>query len=200
MSAKNMIHWGSILAKRLELGITEHKVQKMRISEMVMSDLSKLQSRVYCCEFGGKHNPKALILEFSGEYGWGSSGNTDALYMEAIKTAWLKICHVNAIVFDLRQMKYEWGNSVWNVLACDGLTDDEENNEDSEEPRMVFPKAIVISDLCRKGFESCKGMVPPAFDNLESALQFVESPARTYLEKWFEWIDSPRFEDSGADN
>lgn len=164
----------------------------MQIRELVLSELSKLKSRVYKCDFGGKHNPKALILEFSGEYGWGSAGNTDALYMEAIKTAWLEICHVNSIVFDLRQMKYEWGNSVWNVLKCDGLTDDEENDEGTDEPRMVFPKAIVVSDLCRKGFESCKGMVPQAFDDLESALRFVEAPARTYLEKFYEWTDAPR--------
>ncbi len=158
----------------------------MQIREMKLADLSKLQSRVYRCDFGGTHNPKALIFEFSGKYGIGSEGNRDADYMEAITSAWLSICNTNAVVFDLRQMEYEWGNSIWNVLRCEVSETDHADGE----PPKVFPIAIVVSDLCRNGFSTCQGMVPPMFDDLDDALRFVEAPARTYLESWFRWLDA----------
>jgi len=159
----------------------------MQIREIKLADLSKLQSRVFRCEFGGTHEPEALIFEFSGKYGIGSEGNRDADYMEAIKVAYLSICNVDAVVFDLRQLEYEWGNRIWNVL---GWCDESETDNADGEPQKVFPTAIVISDLCRKGFSTCKGMVPPQFDDLDEALRFVEAPARAYLDAWFQWIDS----------
>ena len=160
----------------------------MQIREIKLADLSKLQSRVYRCEFGGTHNPEALIFEFSGKYGVGSDGNRDADYMEAITSAFLSISNTNAVVFDLRKLDYEWGNRVWHVLQCEDCAI--EDCEVVGEPQKVFPIAIVVSDLCRSGFSTCQGMVPPMFDDLDEALRFVEAPARAYLDSWFRWLDS----------
>ncbi len=160
----------------------------MTIRELNLSDLSALRSRTFLCEFGGKHNPSALIFEFSGRYGIGAEGNDDAAYMAAVKSAWLAVCHVNAVVFDLRQLEYEWGNSIWNVFYWGW--DDDARELPKGEPRDVFPTALVISDLCRKGFSTCQGMVPPMFDDLGEALTFVEVRARKYLDDLFTWLDS----------
>jgi hypothetical protein len=160
----------------------------MTIRELNLSDLSSLRSRTYICEFGGEHNPKALIFEFSGKYGIGSGGNDDAAYMDAVKSAWLAVCHVNALVFDLRQLEYEWGNSIWNVFHWG--YDDESSQTPEDGPKDVFPAALVVSDLCRKGFSTCQGLVPPMFDDLDRALRFVEVPARKYLTDLFTRLDS----------
>jgi hypothetical protein len=115
-------------------------------------------------------------------------GNDDAAYIEATKSAWLSVFHVNAIVFDLRHMEYEWGNSIWNALLWDTASD--ESILEEGEPRPVYPTALVVSGLCWPGFSTCKGMVPPMFDDLDTALRFVEAPARKYLEEFFAWTDS----------
>jgi hypothetical protein len=163
---------------------------KMSIHEVNLCDLSSLRSRTYICEFGGEHNPEALIFEFSGRYGIGSGGNDAAAYMGAVKSAWLAVRHVHALVFDLRQLEYEWGNAIWSVFRWG--YDDSSLQLQEDGPKAVFPTALVISDLCRKGFSTCRGMVPPMFDDLEQALKFVEVPARKYLTDLFIWLDSDR--------
>jgi len=143
----------------------------MEFHEFDLDDLSSLSYRIRTCEFGGELNPEALILEFSGVYGWGSAGNCDADFIAAIKAAALEILYVNSVVFDFSNMRYEWGNAIWNVLGRHRPGDSES-----------LPVAMVISDECRKGFASCAGMVPPMFESLEEALRFVEGPARASLE------------------
>lgn len=149
----------------------------MKIHELHLNGLSALRSRSYLCQFGGEHNPEALILEFSGKYGYGSGGNDDAAYVEAIKSMWLSVSFVQALVFDLRQMEYEFGNSIWNVFKWWP-----ETTFDEGRPATRHLTALVVSDLCRPGFSTCQPMVPPMFDELEEALRFVEEPARKYLE------------------
>jgi hypothetical protein len=139
---------------------------RMEFRDFDLSTLSALSYRIRTCGFGGKWNPTALILEFSGTYGWGSQGNSDADFIAAIKAVALEVLRVHAVVFDFREMCYEWGNRIWNVLPC--------RQPDGGGP---LPVAIAISDKCRKGFSSCAGMVPPMFETLEGALQFVEGPA-----------------------
>ena len=116
----------------------------MKISEFKFDALSQLKYLIFVCEFGGKWNPSALVLEFSGKYGLGSEGNTDADYIDAIKAAALAILNVEAVVFDFRNMSYEWGNRIWNVLQV--------NRPDDESGGL--PVAMVISDKCCKGFSS----------------------------------------------
>lgn len=113
-----------------------------------------------------------MILEFSGVYGWGSEGNRDADFIAAMKAAALEVLSAEAVVFDLRKFRYEWGNRIWNVLAC--------HRPDGGD---ALPAVLVISDECRKGFVSCAGMVPPMFVSLEEALRFVEGFARASVEE-----------------
>ncbi len=150
----------------------------MEFHDFDLNALSSLSYRIRTCEFGGgKWKPAALILEFSGVYGCGSGGNRDAAFIAAIKAAALEVLSAQAVVFDLRNMRYEWGNSVWNVLRCRRPSGD------------ALPVALVISDECRAGFASCEGMVPPMFDSLEEALRFVEGPARARVEQLMRGVD-----------
>ncbi len=142
----------------------------VKISEFRLFEISKLKHRAFVAEFGGKWNPAALILEFCGTYGHGSIGNDDADFIHMIRSGATAILNVEAVVYDFRNMDYEWGNRIWNVLPCP-----------RGEGEEAMPTAMVISDRCRKGFSTCAGMVPPMFETLDEALVFVEPIARAYV-------------------
>src|ERR1700747_1694426 len=123
----------------------------MDLSERRFDELIRLQYRIFTFPLGGKHHAKALVLKFSGVYGIGSEGNGDADFMLAITRAATSVWHCHAVVFDLRELAYEWGDSFWRIFGR-GI-------EPSGTEGM--PCALVISDLCRGGFSTCQGLVPP---------------------------------------
>lgn len=151
----------------------------MDLVEHQFEELSRLQYRIFRCDLGGKHHPTALVLRFSGVYGVGSAGNGDANFMRVITRAALEAWHCHAVVFDLRELAYEWGNAIWAVFGR-GI------------PRSGvdrLPSALVVSESCRAGFLTCQGMIPPMFDDLDAAIAFVAEPARTELERVFAELD-----------
>jgi len=152
----------------------------MELVERRFDELSRLQYRVFTCDLGGKHNPTALVLRFSGVYGVGSAGNGDADFMRVVTRAATSAWRCHAAVFDLRELAYEWGNSIWGVFGR------------GFEPSGVegLPCALVVSDLCRGGFSTCQGLVPPMFNDLDSAVAFVGEPARAALDRMFAELDS----------
>jgi hypothetical protein len=89
----------------------------MNLTEHRFDELSRLLYRVFTCELGGKHNPTALVLQFSGVYGVGSAGNSDATFMRVITLAALSAWRSDAVVFDFRELTYEWGNSIWSLFG-----------------------------------------------------------------------------------
>ncbi len=80
----------------------------MELVEHRFDELSRLQYRIFTCDLGGKHNPTALVLKFSGVYGVGSAGNGDAALMTVITRAATSVWPSQAAVFDLRELAYEW--------------------------------------------------------------------------------------------
>ena len=144
----------------------------MKIHDLDPSSLSSLSYRIRICSYGGKWNPAALLLEFSGSYGHGSGGYDDADFIAASKAAALEILDVHAVVFDFGGMSYEWGNRLWNAVRC--------YRPQCED---MFPTAMVVSEKCRPGFSTCAGMVPPMFDSLEEALRFLEGPVRAAVDE-----------------
>lgn len=92
---------------------------------------------------------EAVVIKFNGSYGYGSAGNGDALYMIAIRDYLLNCVLAYAVVFDLRELNYEWGDGIWDMFRCDE------------------PFATLVSDRC-KGFQTC-GVARPMFESIESA-------------------------------
>lgn len=147
----------------------------MDFNEHRLCDLSDLTYRIRTCRLGGKNHAKAMILGFSGTYGVGSAGNSDSKFIRIITRAALSAWHVHAVVFDLRELKYEWGNDIWSVFG----------NGIGSLGISEKPVALVVSDLCRTGFSTCAGMVPKMFEDLNQALAFVGPPAIEALDKLF---------------
>jgi hypothetical protein len=138
-----------------------------------------LRYHIFTCPLGGRHNPSVLLLQFSGVYGVGSAGNGDADFMRVITRAALDAWHSNAVVFDLRELAYQWGNAIWAVFGRGIRSPGAE----------ALPCAVVVSDLCRGGYSTCRGMVPPIFDDVESAVAFVAGPAHAVLDQLFRELD-----------
>jgi hypothetical protein len=142
----------------------------MELVERHLLDFSDIQYRIFTCDLGGDSELTALVLEFSGRYGYGSLGNADGQFMRTITLCALSLWTVEAVVFDLRELEYEWGNTIWGMYGH------------SIDPSGIgdLPYATVVSDLCRAGFQTCESIVGPLFDDLESALENIRPRARDY--------------------
>lgn len=139
----------------------------MKLTEHQISDL---EYRIFTCEFGGDLAPVAIVLKFTGSYRYGSSGTGDGMLMEAITECTLKffLGDVDAVLFDLSELDYEWGNNIWDMFQA----------VESYE----IPYATVVSDRCRRGFAPADNKSGSRFfDNFEAALQNTRTQAEDRL-------------------
>lgn len=103
---------------------------------------------------------EAVVIKFSGSCGYGSAGYGDAKYMIAIRDYLMDCILPYAIVFDLRDLIYEWGDNIWDLFRCDE------------------PFATLVSDRC-SGFQTC-GVARPMFTSIEQALHDLRPRALAY--------------------
>ena len=83
---------------------------------------------------------RVLVAKFSGVSGYGCANNGDAKYMSAMTTAAIFMWSPSAVLFDLRELQYEWGDMMAELLdipACHRL-----------------PTTAIVSDLNRTGLTS----------------------------------------------
>jgi hypothetical protein len=126
----------------------------------------------------------ALIVQFAGTYRTGSAGNADARYMTAVASAGFEAWQPQGLVFDLRELKYEWGDRIERLIGFGRgkgstleamLMGKERELKDTD-----IPVAIVTSALCRVGLEGLirgeMGQDPRIwlFDSVEDALLAIE--------------------------
>ncbi|TWU50720.1 hypothetical protein Poly51_40130 [Rubripirellula tenax] len=109
-----------------------------------------------------------LVVRFNGVSGFGCANNDDANYMAAMIHAGIVAWDPSAILLDLREMAYEWGDMMANPL-CAGFRHYADGSD--------LPLAVVVSDLNREGLTSLvtDGMhsVDPAsvlFETTEAAI------------------------------
>src|SRR5262249_16298306 len=121
-----------------------------------------------------------LVLKFSGAYRQGSAGNGDATLMRVITQAALSAWDPDAVVFDLRELDYKWGNGIWSVFGLGIPSSGVER----------LPRVLVVSHLWRGGFATCGGLVPTMFDDIEDAIKCVEEIARQERERRFADLDA----------
>lgn len=87
---------------------------------------------------------KVLVVEAKGETGIGSASNADATYITAMAVAGLISWSPSALIFDFRELTYEWGDQFLNTLSAG----------DFARTGSALPTAVVVSGKCRAGFES----------------------------------------------
>jgi hypothetical protein len=153
----------------------------MKATEVHLSDLSEIQYRYFTVDIPELQHLSVMIIEFSGECGYGSSSNADASFMEGMMAAGFRAWNPSCCILDLRKLKYEWGDMMCSLFnpphELISLTEEE----------VEYPFAVVISDLNREGLTSLVSQEmseDPAtilFDSIEAAAQrVVEIAHKTY--------------------
>ena len=153
----------------------------MKSTEVQLGDLSDIHCRFFTAEIPDLQYLSTLIIEFTGECGFGSSSNDDARFMEGMIAAGFKAWNPSCCILDLRKLKYEWGDMMCVVFNPPhefiSLTDDP----------VEFPFAAVISDMNREGLlslvleEMSGDSTKLLFDSMETAMtRVVEIARKTY--------------------
>jgi hypothetical protein len=142
-----------------------------QLKERKLEELSNLRYRIYTYPLEEESYPEAVMVAFEGEYGIGSKGNGDAVFMRAVIMMALEAWQPQALVIDLREMTYVWGDYIVTAIAAgQGRYFD-----------MPFPTAIVVSDRNRQGLTSLISDEMDAdpsqwlFDTLEEAVRAVKA-------------------------
>ena len=113
---------------------------------------------------------QVLVVRFTGSCQIGSACTPNAVYMDAMIRAGIAVWSPAAVVLDLRELVYEWGDMMVRPLAAgsDYYVDGD------------LPLAAIVSDLNREGLTSlvAKEMqADPAtllFASLEDAIQHLD--------------------------
>jgi hypothetical protein len=117
----------------------------MDLTPHSLTEMSDVKVAFFTCPLPSKSYCEALIVRCTGECGFGSNSNADAQFMTAMVKAGLAAWEPVALVLDLRELKYQWGDQMLGVL-CAG----EGYYYDWSSP----PTAVVVSGLCRDGLTS----------------------------------------------
>jgi len=114
---------------------------------------------------------RILVAKFVGDYRPGCRGTPDALFIQGITQAALKMWGPDGLVLDFRQLSYTWGDNMEEVLGIRG--------------EIKVPFAIVGSELCLPaigtliqvfyGVEKIKTATDAEdiFDKMEEAIEYV---------------------------
>lgn len=145
----------------------------MELTEHRFDDFSDIKYRIFTCDISDKRSATAIVLRFTGSYGYGSAGNDDGQFMRTITLCALSLWNVEGVVFDLRELDYEWGDKIWGMYGR------------SIDPSGIdeLPFATVASDRNRAGFESCESIVGPLFNDIESAIDNLRPRVQANLDE-----------------
>jgi len=84
-----------------------------------------------------------LIVQFSGDHGYGSGGNDNSGFMRTVVAAAMGLNIFNGFILDLRELEYSFGDSIYSVIDLPFKIIDKD-----------FPYRILVSDKCEKGINS----------------------------------------------
>ncbi len=115
-----------------------------------------------------------LIVSYTGQYPFGSSGNSDAHYMFAMGNAALHAYSPSGVIIDMSELHYEWGDMLEMVF---GIGSDQYVDAEFRWPQFVGPhcreavRTLIHGGKQRKQIEDI-GWV---FESLEAAWEYVDS-------------------------
>jgi hypothetical protein len=146
----------------------------MELRKITIEPDNEITHEIFLVKLPSAGHQDALVMKFTGVYGYGSGGNGDAEYMTAVTRAAVSFTDPFALIFDFSQLSYEWGDMMGQVLFSrqDGWENDE------------MPIAIVVSDLCEPAIESLLtddlliDDLSLVHHSLESALAYVDEKNR----------------------
>jgi hypothetical protein len=119
-----------------------------------------------------------MLARFEGNYRHGSQGNGDGLFMAATLAAHFAVLEPFCIVLDLRELNYEWGNTILKAINFFF----EYGRDESEVKRPVI---VVATGTTRQAINELERLVNSGrrihCETLSDALAFAEREAEVYL-------------------
>ncbi|MFB8372833.1 hypothetical protein [Paenibacillus taichungensis] len=112
--------------------------------QLKLEELSDLKYEVHIGDSKSVEYCSIMILKFLGEYGYGSAGNSDAIYMCAIGEAVLEAWEPAGLILDFSELEYEWGDRIENVLFIgkDKYRD------------IPFPAALIVGEHSKEAIRT----------------------------------------------
>lgn len=90
-------------------------IDSMKTRVLTLADVSPLEHQISTWQPSGLSTP-VLVISFSGIYRYGSQGEPDSRLMESVVAgARIAFCP-EAIVLDLSQLDYQWGDDLRHVV------------------------------------------------------------------------------------
>lgn len=145
---------------------------KSGFREVRLSELSDIQVEYFIGPSKTVEYCDIMIIKYSGEYGFGSAGNSDAVYMKAMGRAALEAWEPDAVILEWSELKYEWGDML--ALALD---------IDIGRCEPALPMAVVVGPPCEEavrtlllGINSEEGLetIEWMFKNKDEAIAYIE--------------------------
>ena len=60
----------------------------------------------------GQRGLAISLIAFRGKHGWGSAGNSDALFIQWKLERFIQLVSMNGLIVDLRELDYLWGDRL----------------------------------------------------------------------------------------
>lgn len=89
----------------------------IQLKERRLADLSQIEVRYLIGYQRRAKHLDTLVIRYVGNYRLGSGGNPDAMYMCAMAKAGVAAFHPYAVIHDLSQLTYEWGDLLEMVFG-----------------------------------------------------------------------------------
>lgn len=126
---------------------------------------SDIKVKYFLGELDGEN---ILIVKFSGIYGLGSAGNGDAQYMYACLNMAKSLYDYRALIIDLTQLDYQWGDMIDQIFP--------KTTDDYDIEVMVIGKKCqkAIHSLIEMDWGNDEALRSRIFDNVADALAFIK--------------------------
>jgi hypothetical protein len=143
--------------------------------------LNKIQLNDYSllkASFASACDDTVLVAKFEGDYRHGSSGSNDGLFMAATLAAHFALLEPVCLVLDLRELRYEWGNTILKAINFfyEFGRDEEEKNKGV---------VIVASKTVRNALAGLEQLLTSGrriyCEDFDEALSIAEREAKAYL-------------------
>lgn len=89
----------------------------MKLKPVRIEEATKLRCEFQLETTGGNPFSTTLIAKFIGDYHDGSGGKPDARFISGMTQMATAIWHPAAVVLDLSELRYEWGDDMANLLS-----------------------------------------------------------------------------------
>ena len=129
----------------------------MELKRRNLDNPNGIECAFFTCSMGRADDDYSgiiLVVAFKGVCGIGSANNSDATFMAAMIKAGIEAWSPDALVLDLRELDYRWGDMMSKVLGAGEYSMFKQVINGDGEANQDLPTAVVISDLNREGLTS----------------------------------------------